>query len=67
MLVDLLNQLAVDLTQLSIQSLNLGVQTDQRLLIGETRVEVSNWVESCLFKLLAHKLYHQKGGGGEIL
>lgn len=63
MLVDLLDQLAVDIPQLGIQPLDLGVQTDQRLFVRETRVEVGDGVESRLFELLAHQLYYQNRRG----
>lgn len=62
-LMDLLNQLTIDITQLSIQSFDLSVQPDQRLLVREARIEVSDGVESRLFELLAHQLYHQNRRG----
>lgn len=63
MLVDLVDQLAIDLPQLGIQPLDLGVQTDQRLFVGEARVEIGDGVESRLLELLAHQLYHQNRRG----
>lgn len=54
MLVDLINQLLVHLCQLSVQLLDLLVQADERLLVGELGVEIGDGVEVWLFELLAH-------------
>lgn len=53
-LVDLVDELLVDLGQLGVQLLDLLVQPDERLLVGELGVEVGDGVEVWLLELLAH-------------
>jgi hypothetical protein len=53
-LVDLVDQFLVDIGEFEVELLDLLVEADQRLLVGELGVEVCNGVEVGLLELFAH-------------
>jgi hypothetical protein len=54
MLVDFVDQLLVDLGQLRVELVNLLVEADEGLLVGEFVVKVGDRVEIRLLELFAH-------------
>lgn len=44
-LVDLFDEISVDIVELFVQSIDLGVETGEGGLVGESLVEVGDWVE----------------------
>lgn len=52
--MDFINELLIDFAEFFVEFLNLIVQTDEGLFVGESLVEVSNGVKVGVFELIRH-------------